>query len=183
MRRLVSVVALVFFLSWTGFAQTSADDSPATKADVERYFQVAKSNDLMKKLMSSMAQSMHQLIHAQYLQHKDELPADYESKMTAKMDEMYGNMPMDEMMQAMVPAYQKHFTKGDIDNLVAFYSSPTGAKMLRELPAIMAESMQERTPILLKYSDMVRQTLLKETDDLIAQSKKQPKATAPTTNN
>jgi len=183
MRRLVSVVALVFFLSWTGFAQTSADDSPATKADVERYFQVAKSNDLMKKLMSSMAQSMHQLIHAQYLQHKDELPADYESKMTAKMDEMYGNMPMDEMMQAMVPAYQKHFTKGDIDNLVAFYSSPTGAKMLRELPAIMAESMQEMTPILLKYSDMVRQTLLKETDDLIAQSKKQPKATAPTTNN
>ena len=34
------------------------------------------------------------------------------------------------MMQSMVPAYQKHFTKGDIDNLVAFYSSPTGEKVI-----------------------------------------------------
>ena len=138
---------------------------------------------MMKKLMASMTQGMHHLMHEQYLQHKSELPADYESKMTAKIDEMYGNMPMNEMMEAMVPAYQKHFTKGDIDNLVAFYSSPTGAKLLRELPSIMAESMQEMTPIILKYSDTVKQTLLKETDDMIAQSKKPPNASAPSTNN
>jgi hypothetical protein len=83
----------------------------------------------------------------------------------------------------MVPAYQKHFTKADIDNLVAFYSSPTGEKLLRELPSIMAESMQDVMPIMSKYMETVQQRLLKETDDMIAQSKKQPKASAPATNN
>ncbi len=183
MKRLVSVVAVLVFLSWTCVAQTNADDSPATKADVERYFQIVKSHDMIKKLMATMAQSMHQLMHEQYLKHQDELPADYESKMTARTEEMYKNMPMDELMEAMVPAYQKHFTKGDIDNLVAFYSSPTGAKLLRDLPSIMAESMQDMMPIIVRYSDTVKQTLLKETDTMIAQSKKQPGANAPAAHN
>jgi hypothetical protein len=61
------------------------------------------------------------------------------------------------MMQAMVPAYQKHFTKADMDNLVAFYSSPTGEKLLREMPSIMAESMQDMMPIMTKYTESVKQ--------------------------
>ena len=85
---------MVFFLSWTCFAQTSVDDSPATKEDVERYFQVVNSHDMMKKMMASMTQGMHQMMHEQYLKHKDELPADYEAKMTAMMDDMFNNMPM-----------------------------------------------------------------------------------------
>jgi hypothetical protein len=103
--------------------------------------------------------------------------------MSAMMDDMFANMPMDEMMQAMVPAYQKHLTKGDIDNLVAFYSTPTGEKLLRDMPAIMAESMQDMMPIILKYSDSVKQKLLKETDAMIAQSKKQSDAKTPATHN
>jgi hypothetical protein len=183
MKRLVSVVAVVVFLSWSAVAQTSADDSPASKADVERYFQIVKSHDMLKKMMATMAQSMHQVMHEQYLKHQDELPADFESRMTARTDEMYENMPMDEMVEAMVPTYQKHLTKGDIDSLVAFYSSPTGAKLLRDLPTIMAESMQDMMPIIVKYSDTVKQTLLKETDTMIAQSKKQPDTNAPATHN
>jgi len=183
MKRLVSVVAVVVFLSWSAVAQTSADDSPASKADVERYFQIVKSHDMLKKMMATMAQSMHQVMHEQYLKHQDELPADFESRMTARTDEIYENMPMDEMVEAMVPTYQKHLTKGDIDSLVAFYSSPTGAKLLRDLPTIMAESMQDMMPIIVKYSDTVKQTLLKETDTMIAQSKKQPGTNAPATHN
>ena len=183
MKRLVPVVAVVFFLSWSCFAQTSADDAPATKADVERYFQVVKSHDMMKKLMATMTQSMHQMVHEQYLKHKDELPANYESKMSAMMDDMFANMPMDEMMQAMVPAYQKHLTKGDIDNLVAFYSTPTGEKFLREMPVMLAEAMHDMMPIMTKYMDNVKQTLLKETDVMIAQSKKSSDAKTPAAHN
>jgi hypothetical protein len=43
--------------------------------------------------------------------------------------------------------------------------------------------MQDMMPIITKYTDTVKQTLLKETDDMIAQSKKQHSATAPTSNN
>jgi uncharacterized protein len=183
MKRMLVLTCMVLFFSWTCIAQTSAADSPASKEDVEKVFQVMHSHDMMKKMMATMAQSIHQMTHQQYLKDKDNLPADYESKMTGRMDDMLANMPMDEMMQAMVPAYQKHFTKGDMDNLVAFYSSPTGEKLLREMPAIMAEAMQDMMPIMTKYTETVKQTLLKETDDMIAQSKKQRSATAPTANN
>ncbi len=150
MKRLVSVVAVVFLLSWSCFAQTSSDDSPA---------------------------------HKQYLKHKDNLPADYESKITSMMDDMFQNMPMDEMTQAMVPAYQKHLTKGDIDNLVAFYSTPTGAKLLREMPSMLAEAMQSMMPVMTKYMETVQQRLLKETDVMIAQTKKQSGAKTPASHN
>jgi hypothetical protein len=169
MRRLLFAGVMLLF-SWTCIAQTSVDDSPATKEDVEKYLQVVHSHDTMKKMVVAMSQGMHQMLHEQYL--KDNLPADYESKMTARMDAMFENMPWDDMMQAMAPVYQKHFTKGDLDNLVAFYSSPTGSKLLREMPSIMADAMQSMTPVITKYVDTVKQTLLKETDDMIAQSKK-----------
>src|ERR1700689_333036 len=122
MKRLLSAVGMVFVLSWSCMAQTGAADSPATKEDVEKYLQVVHSHDMMKKMAVAMSQGMHQMLHQQYLKQKDDLPADYESKMTARMDEMFENMPWDEMMQAVSPVYQKHFTKGDIDSLVAFYS-------------------------------------------------------------
>jgi len=183
MKGILLALGMVLVFSLTCLAQTSADESPATKADVERYFQIVKSHDMMKKMTAAMTQSMHQTMHEQYLKHKDELPADYEDKINAMMDDMFANMPMDEMMQAMIPAYQKHLTKGDIDNLVAFYSTPTGEKLLRDLPAIMAESMQDMMPILTKYMDTVKQTLLKKTDGMIAESKKATNVTTPATRN
>jgi hypothetical protein len=183
MKRLFSAVGLVFVLSWSCIAQTSAADSPATKEDVEKYLQVVHSHDMMKKMAVAMSQGMHQMLHQQYLKHKDDLPADYESKMTARMDDMFENMPWDEMMQAMSPVYEKHFTKGDIDSLIAFYSSPTGEKMLREMPSIMTEAMQSMTPIMTKYMETVQQRLQKETDVMIAQSKKASSPTTPATHN
>jgi len=183
MKRRVLALVTVLCLAWTCLAETSSDDAPATKADVERYLQVVNSHDLMKKIMSTMTQGMHQMWHEQYLKHKGELPDDYEAKMKATMDDMFDNMPMDEIVETMVPAYQKHLTKGDIDNLVAFYSSPTGAKVLREMPAIMAEATQDMIPTLSKYVETVRQKLQKQTDDMIARSKKPSDAAAPASNN
>src|SRR5439155_13694987 len=55
------------------------------------------------------------------------------------------SMPFDEMMDAMVPTYQKHFTRGELDALTAFYSSPTGQKILREMPAIMSEAIDRKS--------------------------------------
>jgi uncharacterized protein len=183
MRHLLFTLAIVLCFGWTCLAQTSAADSPATKEDVERYLQAVHSHDTMKKMAAAMAQGTHQMLHEQYLKHKDELPADYEKKMTADMDAMFENMPWDEMMQAMVPVYQKHFTEGDINNLIAFYSSPTGEKLLQEMPSVMAETMQDTMPIMSKYMDTVQKTLLKKTNIMIAQSKKQSDASSSAAHN
>jgi len=45
----------------------------------------------------------------------------------------------------------------------------------------MAESMQDMMPIMTKYIDTVKQTLLKDTDTMIAQSKNSPRPLPPAT--
>jgi hypothetical protein len=57
----------------------------------------------------------------------------------------------DQLTDAMIPAYQKHFTKSDIVAINTFYSSPVGQKVLEELPAVMQEGMQTAMPILTNY--------------------------------
>jgi hypothetical protein len=128
-RFLVAAILCAGF-SWTGLAQTPAD-APATKEDVERYFQAVHSHDMMLKMMEAMSQPMHQSAHDQCEKDKDRLPADCEERINKMLDAMTKELPFDEMMQSMVPAYQKHFTKGDMDALIAFYSTPTGQKYCR----------------------------------------------------
>lgn len=182
MRRMLCIVATVLVLSWVAIAQVSDPDAPASKEDVDRYFQVVHSHDMLQKLAASMSQGVQSMAHQQYLAHKDELPPDYESKMNSTITEMFQGMPWDEMMQVMVPVYQKHLTKGDVDNLIVFYSSPTGAKLLREMPEILSEAMQSAMPIMLRYADSVKARVQKDTATMLAQAKK-PKRSGATTNN
>jgi hypothetical protein len=65
----------------------------------------------------------------------------------------------------MIPAYQDHFTRGDIQAMNAFYSSPVGQKVLEELPAVNQEGIKAALPILSKYlsdwKDRIQQDLEK----------------------
>ena len=101
MKRFVIAAVLCAGFSWTGLAQTAAD-APATKEDVERYFQAVHSHDMMLKMMEAMSAPMHQAAHEQCEKDKEKLPADCEARMTRTMDDMMKQMPFDEMMQAMV---------------------------------------------------------------------------------
>jgi hypothetical protein len=151
MKRLLAVVCVVFgsfyFVS-LGAAQNA--DEPASRDDVILLLRTMHSHDLMQKIMAVQAQSMEQMIHDQ-LQEKGALPANFETQMKARIDDLLKNMPMDEFTQAMIPAYQKHFTHGDIEAMNTFYSSAVGQKVLQELPAVMQEGMQAGMPVLTKY--------------------------------
>src|SRR6267378_7033688 len=101
----------------------------------------------------------------------DKLPPDFETRMNKVMDDYMKNLPFDEMLQAMIPAYQKHLTKGDINALVVFYSSPTGQKLIQELPAITAEAMQSIMPLMRKQIDAMTTHVREEVAQMIEASK------------
>lgn len=65
------------------------------------------------------------------------------------------DFPVDGMLDDMIPVYQKHLNKADVDAMNAFYQSPTGQKMLREMPAMTAESMQASSPRIQAMMDKV----------------------------
>jgi uncharacterized protein len=167
MKRFLVAAILCISFACCGLAQDTAANAPATKEDVERYLEAIHSHDMMQKMMDAMAKPMHQMVHDRYLKDKDKLPPDFETRMNKRMDEMMKDMPFDEMMQAMVPAYQKHFTKGDMDSLVVFYTSPTGQKLLREMPAIAAEAMTAMMPIMRDHIDATSRRLQQETDGML----------------
>ncbi|MCA1246990.1 DUF2059 domain-containing protein [Massilia sp. MS-15] len=48
---------------------------------------------------------------------------------------------VDEMIEAMVPLYTRHYTAGEIRQLTAFYSSPVGRKMMALTPQLSTEGM------------------------------------------
>jgi hypothetical protein len=168
-------------------AQQSDADAPASKADIERYLDAMHSRTMMKNMMGTMTIQMHKMVHEQ-MEKQSNLPPDFEAKMDKITDDMFNNFPVDELIDVMIPVYQKHLTKGDIDALVAFYSSPAGQKFIKEMPAITSESMQAASGIIQKMSANAMQRVQDEiaqaqkADETKPDDGKKPKQTAPTSN-
>ena len=182
MKRFLVAAILCLIFTANGRAQQTAADAPASKEDVERYLETVHSHEMMRKMVDAMSQPMHQVIHDQYIKYKDVLPAGYEATVNQMMDDMMKEMPFDQIMQAMIPAYQKHFTKGDMDALVAFYSTPNGQKVLRELPAILSESMSVTMPMLQQRVEAMTERLQQQIADMVKKSQGKAGEAAPASN-
>ena len=81
---------------------------------------------------------------------------------------------MDVMLDNMIPIYQRHFSKTDIDAMSTFYGSPTGQKMMREMPALTSESMQASYALMQKQIDAIQQ----KAEQMVKEDQDKPK-TAP----
>ncbi|HTC25760.1 DUF2059 domain-containing protein [Dyella sp.] len=47
-----------------------------------------------------------------------------------------------QLVQAMIPAYQHHFSAEDVDGLIKFYKTPLGQRLVSQMPATMTEAAQ-----------------------------------------
>jgi hypothetical protein len=147
MKRIAFVVLVCLVFASVGKAQQTPAGAPASKEDIQRYLEAMHTRDLLKNVMGVMTTQMHKMVH-EMLAKQAGVPADFEPRMFRMTDDILKDFPVEEYLQAVTPVYQKHFTKGDVDALVAFYSTPTGQKMIRELPAITAEAMQASSGIM-----------------------------------
>lgn len=48
---------------------------------------------------------------------------------------------MDELVDRLVPVYEKYYTRDDILGIIAFYQSPLGQKLISTQPQVMQESL------------------------------------------
>jgi hypothetical protein len=147
MKRLLIVLVC---LAWSFPVLAQNADEPASRDDVILYLRTMHSHDMMMRVMQIQSKAMQQMLHDQFVK-KGNLPADFDARMAKRLDELIKGMPVDEMTQAMIPAYQNHFTKGDITAMNTFYSSPVGQKVLEQLPAVMQEGMQAAMPVISQY--------------------------------
>lgn len=144
------IVALCVLSNANVFSQTGGDESPS-KDDVILYLRTMRSHDMMQRMMEVQGQSMQNLFRDMIMREKGQVPAEFDTEFKKAMDELIKGMPIDQITEAMIPAYQKHFTKSDIAAMNAFYASPVGQKVLEQLPAVLQEGNQAAMPIMGKY--------------------------------
>ena len=167
MKRASIALAIYLLLASVCVAQQNPADAPATKEDVERYFDVMHTREMAKNMIDLMRKQIRQLVQEQ-TKKVPNLPPDFADRMNKMTDNMMKDLPLEDLLQAMVPAYEHNLTKGDIDALVGFYSSSAGQKFLKKLPAIQAEGMQAAMGVAQKFMASVADRVQEE----IAQAQK-----------
>ena len=148
MKRLWIAIACLA-LAVPSLAQTA--NEPASRDDVILYLRTMHAHDMIQHVMEIQSQNMQQLFREQIIKEKGSVPPEFDAHFKKAMDELIKGMPLDEITEAMIPTYQQHFTKGDIEAMNTFYSSPVGQKVLQQLPLVMQEGSKAAMPIVSKY--------------------------------
>jgi hypothetical protein len=82
------------------------------------------------------------------------------------VEDMMADLPMDEMVEALVPIYRRHLSKTDVDEVIRFYSSDVGQKLLREQPQMIQEGMQAGAEIQQKRMDQMMAKIRERTQKM-----------------
>jgi hypothetical protein len=135
-------------LSICAAAQTTVSIAPdaASKEDVKKLFEVMASREQIRQIMQQVFTQMRSLSREQIKKRHPDVSDEDLARMDHQSEDLLKNFPVDEMLSDMIPIYQRHFTKSEVDALTTFYSSATGQKVLHEMPAVTAETMRAVYP-------------------------------------
>jgi hypothetical protein len=111
----------------------------------------------MRQVMDAMMKQQTAMIDETLKKRYPQTSADKIARANRMIVETVKDMPMDAMLDDMIPIYQRHFSKTDIDAMSTFYASPTGQKMMREMPSLTSESMQASYARMQKQMDVIQQ--------------------------
>ena len=147
MKRILVVILVGLMAVCTGWTQQASPDSaPASKEDIEKLFAVLHLRDMMQNVMAASFQQSKEIAHETIKKKEPQTTDEQLKRLDATMDNFVKTLDLSGMLDDMVPVYQRRLTKQDVNAMLAFYDSPTGQKILREQPAMMAEGMQAMRP-------------------------------------
>ena len=128
MNRLRHILPIALFL--VSFATAAAQDSTvpdsAKHADVIRLLRASGSAELGVQMMDNLLPSFAEA----FPQVPEQL-----------WDEIRQEFSADELIGLMVPIYEKYYSHEEIRELLAFYESPIGKKMVERMPLVLQEAM------------------------------------------
>jgi len=119
-----SGLAIVLALVLAGVSPARAE-TPKQK-DIRKLLVLTGSAQLGMQVMSQMMQ--------QFKQAKPNVPEKFWVDFMKKVR-------VDDLIGLIVPIYDKHLSHPEVKDLIAFYGTPTGRKLVRVLPQITQESM------------------------------------------
>ena len=158
--------ALIFILAISGLSLTAQSNGKASRegssvalpADAATREQVMTLMDTMRvrsnmiAMVGNMKQMMSTSLQESFAKKIPNPTPKQKAALQGMVDDAL-NISVDEILNATIQIYQRHLTRTDVEELIRFYSSPVGQKLLREQPELMRESMQAALEIQRKRMD------------------------------
>jgi len=146
--------------------ETFSPDAP-THDQVMTLLDLLQIRKSMALMMDGMKQAMKQGAEQAFRERvPDPTPKQLEA-LSAMVDDMMADLPLDELLEAMVPIYRRHLSKSDLDEIIRFYAGPVGQKLLREQPQMMQEGMQAGMAIQQKRMDQMMVKIRERTQKMV----------------
>jgi hypothetical protein len=153
--KLALSILLVSLFTGTVLAQQSSE--PANTEEVQQLFEVMHARQNATAYIDTMKQQMPKIMHDLMDQRLPNATPEEREKMNHfindSLTKTFDSMPMEELNKIIMTVYQRHLTHRDVQDMLAFYASPTGQKVISEMPKIMGEYMQAATPIMEKWAN------------------------------
>ncbi len=149
-----------------------AGDAPATSEQIQRLFAVMEVREQTHRMMNSMVEQMQSMTAKTIRERYPQITAAELAKMNRISEEVLRDMPLDAMLDDMIPVYQKHLNQSDVDAMIVFYQSPTGKKLIAQMPQITQEAMQVSYRHMEKQVDVVMQRV----EDMVKEDRQGGKA-------
>jgi hypothetical protein len=124
MKKLVTTI-LIIICSYVSVAR--AEVNLEKRKEIEKMLRLTGMEKLLAQIKGQMIASIKK--------NMPDVPEDAWNRMELKMD-------MHELLEKIIPVYDKYYTVDDLKAVNAFYESPAGQKVLAHMPQVMQESMK-----------------------------------------
>lgn len=129
MRPATAWILVLFAALLSGCVTTTHSEVPSTtkEEDIRTLLEITGAADMGIQVMTAMMENLRPLA--------PDVPAEY-------WDQIAGSVSGDDLVDLVVPIYDRHYERQEIRDAIAFYSSPSGKAMIAKMPEVMKESME-----------------------------------------
>jgi len=152
--------------------------APPSREEVLKLFDLLQITKTMDAVLNATKQQSMEISDQMIHERMPNITAEQKKQFTGMVEDVMrqslGTQATQEMLAATIPVYQRHLTKGDLDAMVAFYSSPVGQKILHEQPAMVQESMEASAGI----QQRIARAMFQKIDERVAKMAEAERETA-----
>lgn len=163
MKKFLLAFSTVLALAGTAPSYAAPAADPQVTAAVKQMFEAMRYREIMTDMYKQMEASIPANIRRTTTAAVNADPRLDAAAKQARLAEMEKRLPAataairtlfrdpavtDEILEAMVPVYARHYTLDEVRQLSAFYKTPVGHKSLVVMPQLMAESMAVSNQVL-----------------------------------
>jgi hypothetical protein len=156
---------LLVVLTAPNLLAQSVANKPATRADILRLFEVMHTEEQAQQVIARAIQPMQAAQRERFKKERSEISEGELDRMEREVLEVVKGFPVNDLIEDMIPVYQQHLSEQDVSALIGFYSTPTGQRLLRELPIVATKAVEAGFPRFQQHFELTWQRIGHKIED------------------